>query len=65
MTAAVPAEAISAAEIAAVTPVVPINMVVRLLPFHSSAEHAPTVPLTPSKKAGFPAVALDGVSEVE
>jgi len=65
VTAAVPAEAISAAEIAAVTPVVPINMVVRLLPFHSSAEHGTQpLPLTPSKKAGFPAVALDGVSEV-
>src|SRR6267378_6855963 len=65
VTAAVPAEAISAAEIAAVAPVVPINMVVRLLPFHSSTEHGTQpLPLTPSKKAGFPAVALDGVSEV-
>ena len=70
MTWAISAIAISAAEIAAVTPVVPVKIVVRLLalpvPFHRITEHGvQPVPPTPNKKAGFPAVALEGVSKEE
>ena len=64
VTWAVPAAAISAAEIAAAPPVVPTNRVVRPLPFHSSTEHGTQpLPSIPNKKAGFPAVAFDGVRE--
>jgi hypothetical protein len=64
VTGIVPAEAISAAEIAAVPPVVPTMSVVRLLPFHSINEQgAQPVPLTPNRNAGSPATALDGANE--
>ena len=65
VTWAVPAVAISAAEIAAFTPVVPTNIVVRLLPFHWTTEHgAKPVPLAVSRNAAAPAVALAGESEL-
>jgi hypothetical protein len=64
VTGIVPAEAISAAEIAAVPPVVPTMSVVRLLPFHSINEQgAQPVPLTLNRNAGSPATALDGTNE--
>ena len=64
VTCAVPEDAISAAEIAAAPPVVPTNNVVLPLPFHSTTEQGTQLlPLIPNKKAGFPAMASDGVSE--
>jgi len=65
VTGIAPAVTISAEEIAAVAPVVPAKSVVRLLPFHSISEQgAHPVPLASSKSAGFPATALDGVTEI-
>ena len=67
VTGTVPADAISAWEIAAVDPAMPTKRVVRLfaaaLPFHWINVHgAHPVPLTPSKNAGSPATALDGAN---
>jgi hypothetical protein len=65
VTCAVPADAISAAEIAAAPPVVPTYKVVRLLPFHCNTVQGVQLPaLIPSKNPGVPAVAFDGVSDV-
>ena len=64
------AVATSAAEIAALTPVGPVKVVVRGLPFHWTTEHGaklpPLAPLasTPSRNAGDPAAVLAGKSVV-
>jgi hypothetical protein len=70
VTGRVAALATSAAEIAALTPVGPVKVVVRGLVFHWTTEHGtklpPLAPLasTPSMNAGDPAAALDGKSVV-
>src|ERR1700693_4934669 len=62
--------ATSAAEIAALTPVGPANVVVRGLPFHWTTEHGTKLPplallaSTPSMNAADPAATLDGRSVV-
>jgi hypothetical protein len=62
--------ATSAAGIAALSPVVLANVVVRGLPFHCTTEHGtklpPPVPLasTPRRNAAEPAAALEGTSVV-
>jgi hypothetical protein len=65
LTCAVLTEAISAAEIVTLTPVGSTNMVVRLLPFHTTPEHGTKpLPLTVRRNPGDPAAALFGMSEV-
>jgi hypothetical protein len=65
VTLAVPAVAISAARIAAVTCVLLTNVVVRLAPLNwTVAPLTKPVPFTVSVKAALPAVALAGESEV-
>jgi hypothetical protein len=57
--------AISAAEIDAVIPVVPTNVVVRALPFHCTTEHGSKLfPITDRTNAPPPAAALEGISEL-
>lgn len=65
LTWGVPTEAISAAEIVALTPVRFTNIVVRLFPFHSTPEHGTKpLPITVSRNPDDPATALFGMSEV-
>lgn len=64
VTGAVPTEAISVAEIAALSCVVLTNVVVRLLPFHCTTEHGTKpLPVTFKVNAAAPAVALAGESD--
>ena len=64
VTWAVPTAEISAAEIAAVTPVAPTKVVVLLLPFHWTTEHGnKLLPITSKRNAAPPTVALGGLSE--
>jgi len=70
VTGIIDALATSAAEIAALSPVGPVKVVVRGLPFHWTTEHGtrlpPLAPLasTPSMNAGDPAGVLKGMSVV-
>ena len=70
VTGIIEALATSAAEMAALSPVGPANVVVRGLPFHWTTEHGtrlpPLAPLasTPSMNAGDPTGVLEGMSAV-
>lgn len=70
VTGIIAAVATSAADIAALSPVGPANVVVRGLPFHWTTEHGTKLPplallaSTPSMNAGDPAATLGGKSDV-
>jgi hypothetical protein len=58
-------EAMSPAPIAAVSPLIPTNVVVRALPFHCTVEQGSRLlPFTSSENATPPAAVLEGTSEL-